>query len=143
VGTWYEIASFPTFFNQGLTGVTATYGLIDANTVSVFNRGFKGSLTGTESNISGKATVVDKTTNSKLEVRFDEFPVSLFPGQYWIVLLDSDYQYAAVSDPARSTLFILSRTPALDADTYASILAQLQANGFDTSKLHLTPQATM
>ena len=85
--------------------------------------------------------MVDTATNSKLAVRFDQFPANLFEGRYWIVVLDPDYQFAAVSDPQRSTLFVLSRTPQMDDATYADILSQLEANGFDLSKLKKTEQA--
>lgn len=140
VGLWYEIASYPVFFNKDLTGVTAEYTLLEDGKVGVFNRGFKGALDGPESNIEGAARVVDTTTKSKLAVRFNQFPTNLFEGQYWIVVLDDEYQYAAVSDPRRSTLFILSRTPQMDDTTYQSILNELVANGFDTDKLKLTVQ---
>lgn len=139
-GLWYEIASYPQFFNRGLAGVTAEYALLDDGRVSVFNRGLRGGLDGPETTIAGKARVVDPATNAKLAVRFDQFPTNLFEGQYWIVLLDPEYQYAAVSDPRRATLFILSRTPQLDPATYQDILAQLAANGFDLTLLRLTEQ---
>lgn len=140
VGTWYEIASYPQFFNRSLVATTATYALLEDGRVSVFNRGLRNSFDGAESTILGKARVVDTATNSKLAVRFDEFPVNLFEGKYWIVLLEDDYQWAVVSDPARSTLFILSRTAHLDDAVYTDILEQLRAKGFDTDKLHVTPQ---
>lgn len=139
-GLWYEIASYPVFFNRGLTGVTAEYGLLEDGRVSVFNRGFRDALDGPESNIRGKARVVDSSTNSKLAVRFDQFPNCLFEGSYWIVALDPNYQYAAVSDPQRFTLFILSRTPQMDDATYDLILGQLEENGFDLTKLRKTLQ---
>jgi apolipoprotein D and lipocalin family protein len=41
----------------------------------------------------------------------------------------------------RSTLFILSRTPELDPTTYQEILDRLVDQGFDLSRLQLTPQA--
>ena len=140
VGLWYEIASYPVFFNRGLTGVTAEYALLEDGRVSVFNRGFRDSLDGAESNIEGKARVVDTETNSKLAVRFNQFPTNLFEGSYWIVVLDENYTYAAVSDPQRNTLFILSRTPQMDDATYNLIVEQLQQNGFDTEKLKKTLQ---
>lgn len=139
-GRWYEIASYPVFFNRGLTGVTAEYGVLPDGRVSVLNRGFKDALDGPESSIQGKARVVDPNTNSKLAVRFDQFPNNLFEGDYWIVVLDPDYQFAAVSDPRRYTLFILSRTPQMEESTYDNILGQLESNGFDLSKLKKTEQ---
>lgn len=140
-GLWYEIASYPVFFNKNLTGVTAEYGIRPDGKVSVFNKGYKGALDGPESTIEGTARVVDPVTNSKLAVRFNQFPNNLFEGDYWIVVLDDDYQYAAVSDPRRFTLFVLSRTPQMDDATYASILSDLEANGFDVSTLKKTEQA--
>jgi apolipoprotein D and lipocalin family protein len=140
MGTWYEIARYPQFFERGLVGVTAEYALQNDGTVSVTNRGFKNTLDGSTSSIHGVATVVDTATNAKLSVRFDPFPASLFPGDYWIIELGDNYEYAVVSDPRRTTLWILSRTPQLDAAVYDGIIASLDAKGFDTTKLELTLQ---
>jgi len=142
VGTWYEIARYPQFFETGLVGVTAEYARNTDDTVSVTNRGFQCSLDGCASNIHGVATVVDKTTNAKLSVKFDPFPANLFPGDYWIVELEQDYKYAVVSNPARSSLWILSRTAQMDPAVYNAIIASLNTKGFDTTKLELTPQKT-
>lgn len=143
VGKWYEIASYEVFFNRGLTGVTAEYALLPDGKVSVFNRGFEDSLDGPESSIKGTARVVDKATNSKLAVRFDQPFGALFEGRYWIVDLDAEnYQWAVVSDPRRFTLFILSRTPQMDPGTLAPILERLAAQKFDLDKLNFTPQRT-
>ena len=107
-GLWHEIASNPVFFNRNLVGVTAEYGAINSTQVSVLNTGYVRSLDGRKQTITGTATVVDSTTNSKLQVRFDRFPVSLFPGNYWIVLLDEEnYQYAVVTDDRQFTMFML------------------------------------
>ncbi len=140
VGTWYEIARYPQFFERGLVGVTAEYALQNDGTVSVTNRGFKNTLDGSQSSIHGVATVVDTATNAKLSVRFDLFPASLFPGDYWIIELGENYEYAVVSDPRRTTLWILNRTPQMQASVYDGIIASLTDKGFDTTKLELTPQ---
>jgi len=138
-GLWYEIASNPVFFNEDLVGVTAEYGLRDDGTVSVLNRGFEGSLDGPETSIEGSARVVDKTTNSKLGVSFSSVPFScLFEGEYWIVLLEENYQYAVVTDSRQATLFVLSRTPSISQELYDDILAQLAAAQVDTSRLRFT-----
>ena len=140
VGTWYELARYPQFFEKGLVGVTAEYALQDDGTVSVTNRGHKGALDGPDSSIHGVATVVDTTTNAKLSVKFDPFPASLFPGDYWIIELGENYEYAVVSDPKRVTLWILNRTPQMQDADYDAIIASLIDKGFDTTKLELTPQ---
>ncbi len=140
-GKWYEIARFPVIFQKGLVGVTAEYTVREDGTVRVVNRGLKNTLDGEESSISGVATVVDPVTHAKLRVRFDPFPVSLFPGKYWIVDLGENYDYAVVSEPRRKNLWILSRTPVMDAAVYNGILARLEEKGFDMSRIELTPQA--
>lgn len=138
-GVWHEIASNPVFFNRNLVGVTAEYGPINDTQVSVLNTGYVKSLAGRKQTITGKATVVDANTNSKLQVRFDRFPVSLFPGNYWIVLLDKDdYQYAVVTDDRQFTMFVLAREPSMSRELYNSILATLKAKSIDTSRLRIT-----
>lgn len=138
-GLWHEIASNPVFFNQDLYNVTAEYAALDSGGVSVLNKGHKGSADGPEKSISGTATVADATTNAKLKVQFDMPFGSLFRGNYWIVLLDSDdYQYAVVSDNVQHTLFVLSRDAAMDSATYDGILAALQAKNIDVSRLKVT-----
>jgi apolipoprotein D and lipocalin family protein len=139
-GKWYEIAKFPAPFQNGLVSVTADYTLLENGTVRVFNRGLKGSFDGPESTISGVAKPADITTNAKLKIRFDPFPVSLFKADYWIIEVGTDYEYAAVSNPSKKYLWILSRTPQMDAAVYDGILFRLTQQGFDTSKLVLTPQ---
>ncbi len=63
-------------------------------------------------------------------------------GDYWIIDLDLLYQVAAVSDPKREYLWVLSRTPQLDKKTYDDLLVRLQAQQFDIRKLELTTQST-
>ena len=142
MGLWYEVASFPQLFQQGLVGVTAEYTLEDDGRVRVVNRGLRNTLDGEAASIEGYATVVDDVTNAKLRVQFDPFPVSFFPGDYWIIEVGDEYEYAVVSGPTRQTLWILSRSPAMDDVLYDSIVAGLEADGFETERLVLTPQDT-
>lgn len=140
MGTWYQLSAYETSFNEGLVGVTADYTLLADGTVQVYNKGFKDSLDGPIDEILGKAVVVDTETNSRLKVTFPGVPS--FPyANYLIVLLDADnYSYAVVTDPFRFTLFVLSRTPQIDQDTYDLILSQLEEQGINTDKLLLTEQ---
>jgi apolipoprotein D and lipocalin family protein len=136
VGTWYEIASFPQRFQRGCTATTATYTLREDGDVDVLNRCRKGSLDGEERSARGRARVVDRATNAKLEVSF----FRPFWGDYWIVDLADDYAYAVVGHPGRDYLWILARAPTMPEATYRSILARLQAQGYETSRLVRTLQ---
>ncbi len=136
MGTWYEIAHFPQFFQKGCTGSTATYTLRENGKVGVVNRCRKGSLDGPESIARGTATVVDPTTNAKLSVTFF-WP---FYGDYWVIDLDTEYQYAVVGHPSRDYLWILCRKPQMDEAQYGEILTRLENIGYQTERLVRTLQ---
>lgn len=136
MGTWYEIAKFPQRFENGLVGVTATYTLLPNGKVRVLNSGHEGSFGGKLRTARGKAWIIDAKTNAKLKVSFF-WP---FAGNYWILELGKDYEYAVVGDPSRKYLWILSRTPQMDGTDYDGLLKRLQDMGFDISKLEKNPQ---
>ena len=131
VGKWYEVARYPTPFQSGCASSTADYTANPDGTIGVFNTclAADGSVVST---IQWTARVVDATTNAKLKVTFPNVPI---PGDYWIIDLGQDYEYAVVGDPTRLTLFILSRTPTLDQATLDAILSRLPDQGYDPAKL--------
>jgi len=136
LGTWYEIASFPAWFQRDCTGSTAEYALLPDGRIRVINRCFKNSLDGPLKESTGKAEVVDAANNAKLKVWFF-WP---FKGDYWVIDLDPDYRWAVVGVPSRKYLWILSRTPTLAEAVYQGILGRLVDQGYDPAKLNLTPQ---
>jgi len=138
MGTWYEIASYPQRFQRGCTGTTATYTLRPDGSVEVVNRCARDSLDGRVTVAKGRARVVDGATNAKLKVSFF-WP---FWGDYWIIDLGRDYEFAVVGHPGRKYLWILGRAPTMDAAVYDGILERLRRQGYDTSKLNRTLQAT-
>jgi apolipoprotein D and lipocalin family protein len=139
MGTWFEIAKFPQRFEKGLVGVTANYALLPNGKVRVLNRGYKGDLNGKLQTAKGKARIVDPLTNAKLKVSFF-WP---FAGDYWIIELGKDYEYAVVGDESRKYLWILSRTPQMDEAVYNELIRRVQDKGFDVSKLEKNPQRSL
>ncbi|MGQ9645405.1 MAG: lipocalin family protein [Thermodesulfobacteriota bacterium] len=135
-GTWYEIARFPHRFQEGCLGSRATYTLLQDGSVEVLNQCYKGSLEGELSSVRGKAWVTDRKTNAKLKVRFF-WP---FTGDYWIIDLGENYDYAVVGHPTRKYLWILSRAPQIDEALYERILKRLRNQSYDVTKLMKTPQ---
>jgi len=136
LGTWYDIASFPQRFQRGCTGTSATYTFRGNGEIHVLNRCRNGSLVGKERVANGRARVVDGSTNAKLKVSF----FRPFWGDYWIIDLGSSYEYAAVGHPSRDYLWILSRTPQMDAAVYDGILARLREQGYEVERLNRTLQ---
>ena len=136
MGVWYEIARYPNSFQKGCVGSKATYTLLDDGKVSVLNECYDGSFSGKPRSAKGKAWVVDKETNAKLKVSFFWF----FSGDYWIIDLGRDYEYAVIGHPKRKYLWILSRTKEMDEGVYEGILSLLHDKQYDTSKLIKTLQ---
>jgi len=136
LGTWYEIARFPHRFQEGCVASRAIYTLLEEGKIGVLNQCYKGGLNGELSSAKGKAWVVDKGTNAKLKVSFF-WP---FAGDYWIIDLGENYEYAVVGHPSRTYLWILSRTPEMDEALYNRLLDKLQKQNYDTNKLIKSPQ---
>jgi apolipoprotein D and lipocalin family protein len=133
IGRWYEIASFPQQFQKGCTDSRAEYRIRPDGDVDVLNSCLRDGKVDTA---KGKAWLVDKATNAKLKVSFF-WP---FRGDYWIIELGKDYEYAVVSAPSMKYLWILSRTPQMDEQCYQELITRLKDRGFDVARLNRTPQ---
>ena len=144
MGTWYEIAKFPNRFQAKCTGNTRAHYLAQTDgSVHVLNRCV--TADGQTIDALGLAQQIGAPTSSKLQVRFAPAWLSWLPmvwGDYWVIDLDSDYRLAAVSDAKREYLWVLSRTPHVDAKAYEALMARLKAQHFDVQQLERTPHST-
>lgn len=132
MGRWYEISSYPQWYEKGLSGVSAFYTL-KKDYVEVCNSGYKN---GKIQEAHGIARIVEGSAGAKLKVSF----FRPFYGKYWIVDLAKDYSWVVVSNPNRSTLWIMCRTKTMDMSLYQTILGKLKTGGFDISKLVVMKQ---
>jgi apolipoprotein D and lipocalin family protein len=67
-----------------------------------------------------------------------------FRGDYIIIDLDEkEYQYAVVGHPSRDYLWILSRTPQMNDETYTDILSKISKQGYDLDRIIKYPQVTV
>lgn len=136
-GKWYEIASFPMFFQRQCVGdTTAEYGLTPDGDVTVTNR------CRTESGFDqarGSASVVEGSGNARLKVSFF-WP---FRSDYWVLGLDPDYRWAVVGNPDRKYLWLLSRTPQLSKELLGEAIKAASAQGFDLTRLRYTQQGAV
>lgn len=135
-GRWYEIAKYPNFFQRNCAGnTTAEYSARPDGKLGVVNQSI--GKNGKRMNVTGTATVVPGSNNSRLKVSFGG-PIS---GAYWVIGLDEkNYSWAVVGHPSRQFLWILAREPKLPAATYQKILALVAERGYDPGRLEPTPQ---
>lgn len=126
LGYWYEVARFDHSFERGMEYVMAKYTLRDDGKIDVLNTGIKDGR-------AKDAKGIAKTTNVSGLLRVSFFQP--FYGDYRIMLVDADYQYALVGGSNKNYLWILSRTPQLDEATKSLIVAEADRRGYDTTRL--------
>lgn len=131
LGTWYEIARLDHSFERGLTRVTAEYSLREDGGMRVVNRGYN-PATGTWKDAVGRAYFVAGPRFGRLRVSF----FGPFYGGYNIIALDQEnYQWAMVCGPSRDYLWILARSPQLEADVLEPLIGQAGRLGFPATEL--------
>ena len=140
VGRWYEIAKIPNKFQKSCAGnTTAEYVLREDGRIDVINRCLEAN--GNVNEARGIARIEDEESNARLKVSFVRFlGRNWFWGDYWVLGLGPEYEYAIVGHPERTYGWILSRTPKLGETTLARIFEQLEAQGYDPHRFELTPQ---
>ncbi len=139
-GLWYEIAKIPNSFqDQCAYGTTAEYKIQKDGSIEVINKCYEEN--GEPDIADGVANVVDKKTNAKLEVSFVSFlGIRPFWGDYWIIGLDDNYQWAVVGTPNRKYGWVLSRTPSLPDDTMQKIFQILKAQHYNPDNFEMSVQ---
>lgn len=142
MGVWYEIAKYPNRFQKHCAGFTqAEYRLQDDGRVQVANR--CRTADGALDEAIGSARQIGDANSPRLKVRFAPAWLSFIPavwGDYWVIDLDPDYRLAAISEPRREYLWILSRTPEVAPAALDALRTRLAAQGFDLSRLEMTRQ---
>lgn len=137
-GKWYQIAFIPNWFQKKCANNANTqYWLNSDGTINVINECVR--KDGETEIIEGLAKVNPKyMKNSVLQVRLGNCPLSKLPfvwGDYWVIDLDSDYQYSVVGEPGRQYLWILGREPKMDEVTYTLLLDKIASQGYDIDRI--------
>jgi apolipoprotein D and lipocalin family protein len=138
-GTWFEVARTENWFQKSCTKNTlADYSKNSDGTIRVENTCT--TANGTTKQAIGTAKVEGP---AKLKVSFAPKITRFIDatwGDYWVIDIDKNYTLAAVSDPKRENLWILSRSPRPAQAAYEALLSRLEKNGFDTKTLINTKQ---
>ncbi|WP_426197482.1 lipocalin family protein [Massilia sp. DWR3-1-1] len=136
LGKWYEIARLDNRFERGLEHITADYSMRPDGGIKVLNRGLDVAKKEWKQ-AEGKAYFVEGTDAAYLKVSF----FGPFYASYIVFDLDPAYQVSMVSGADKSYLWILSRTPTIDAATRARLVQKAKSLGFETDKLITVDQS--
>jgi apolipoprotein D and lipocalin family protein len=142
MGRWYEIAALPNFFQRHcVRDTTADYRLLEDGIVSVTNRCVDAN--GEVEKAKGVARPADPATNAKLEVSFVSLlGLHLFWGDYWILDLGEDYEYALVGTPSRRWGWLLARDPHPSRERIKRWLEKFRERGYDPTAFVLTTHSS-
>ena len=136
LGTWYEIARLDHSFERGLEQVTAEYSMREDGGIEVVNRGYSVENQSWKEAV-GKAYFVRSPDIGYLKVSF----FGPFYGAYVVFDIDdAGYQYAFVSGPDHSYLWLLSRTPVVDESLKTYFIKRAQAVGYPADEIIFVDQ---
>ncbi len=131
LGKWYEIARLDHSFERGLENISAEYSLREDGGVAVLNRGYSPKNDAWKE-AEGKAYFARNENEGYLKVSF----FGPFYGSYVIFELDAEnYEYAFVSGPDTSYLWLLARKPEVSPDIIQKFKDRAKALGFKTDEL--------
>ncbi|AYF75879.1 lipocalin [Nocardia yunnanensis] len=131
LGTWYQLAAVPQYFNLVCARDTRADYTLDAQGDVVVHNSCT-TWSGGPNDIQGTATIVDPATRAQLHVSFPGVPTQdarYGPANYIVTALGADYSWALVTDPNRLSGFVLSRTPALEPGEWDRVRAAITAAG--------------
>lgn len=159
LGVWYELIHYPSWFQRNDNyNTVAQYGLANDGSISVRNStitqgkyfesvGTAHNLRGTDFRVDFPIPEIAKLANShQFNVPQFSLPQSQVQSQSEInYVIDriwvnryGQYIFAVVTDPARQSLYLLSRYPNPSLVAYNEIMAYIIAN-YDRDRLVQTP----
>jgi apolipoprotein D and lipocalin family protein len=131
MGDWYVISYFPWFAEKNHVNTMDIYKLRPDGKIDVTYAFRKKSLEAPRKEWNAKAWVHNKTTNAHWKIQF----LPPFAADFLILDLAPDYRYTVIGEPSRKLLWIMSRKPTLPDADYQKIVRNLEAQGYETSKL--------
>jgi apolipoprotein D and lipocalin family protein len=136
MGSWFVIASIPTFFEKdGYNGVE-TYRLDEDGHVETTFSFNKGGFDGPVKTYRPRGFIRDTQSNAVWGMQF----VWPFTAEYRIIYLNDTYTQTVIGRTKRDYVWIMARDPSIPLDDYSRILQFLRVQGYDTDRIRKVPQ---
>jgi len=136
MGTWYVIASIPTFIETDAFNGVESYRLDADGTVDTTFTFRKGAFDGPLKTYNPRGFIVDTASNATWGMQFI-WPIK---AEYLITHLSDDYGQTVIGRNKRDYVWIMARSPQIPEADYERIVAELAAQGYDVTKLRKVPQ---
>lgn len=140
MGTWFVIASRPTFLETDAFNATETYTLNkESGEIDVKFSFNQGGFTGKQKVLRQKARLRSESAPGHWLVSMDWVP---FDFDYLILDREPAEQWVAIGVPSQDYLWIMARRPLMSKAQLDSILKRISKLGYVTKNTKLVPQQT-
>ena len=136
MGRWYIIANIPYFAERDMLGSRAEWKLRADGKIDDSYYARKKSFDAAEKHYQFLDTPVPGKDGGEWSVQLF-WPVHVTQLTLYV---DPDYRYTILGYPDKSLGWIFAREPDISDDMYRSLLARLDAMGYDTSRFRRVPQ---
>ena len=143
MGLWYEVAHVPNSEQKNcFKNTKARYKLREDGKIDVRNTCVKKG--GQRQVADGVGQIVDTQNQSELKISFVPLlkELGLFSGQYKILSLDPNYQYAIIGEDSLEYGWILSRKSGLPLAIFTQLEREIRSLGYDSCHFVTSVQDT-
>lgn len=138
LGSWYIIASIPTFFEKNAYNAVESYEQNSDGTIKTTFTFHKGSFDGPLKTMRPTGFIRD-SSNAVWGMRIF-WPIR---SEYLIAHLNGDYSEAIIARNARDHVWIMARKPQISEADYSRLVQHAGALGYDIAKIQRVPQRWM
>ncbi len=139
-GQWHEIAHLPIHFERKCAGdVVATY--IPGDNGNIAARYACRTHDGKTERVEAVARKSKNQSAGAFKVRFVPRWLAWLPkmwGDYWVIDLAPDYQWAVIGGPDAKHLWVMARRPGMQRALFEQIRQRAQQRGYPVDKLIVT-----
>ena len=136
MGDWYVIANIPTFIETDAYNAIETYQMNDDGSIATTFTFRQGSPDGDRKQYKPTGFIVDQQSNALWDMQF----IWPFKAEYRVIYLDDDYQTTIIGRSKRDYVWLMSRQPGMNENSYKSLLTFMESQGYDLDKVQKVPQ---
>ena len=136
MGDWYVIANIPTFIETDAHNAIESYALNEDGTIATTFTFHDASPDGELKTYRPTGFIVDEQSNALWGMQF----IWPFKAEFRVIYLDDNYQTTIIGRCKRDYVWLMSRQPEIEDDSYRSLLAFMESQGYDISKVQKVPQ---
>jgi apolipoprotein D and lipocalin family protein len=131
MGDWYVIACIPTVIEKNIYNAVESYQFIPPNKIATTFTFNKGAPDGPKKKYTPTGYIQPDTGNAVWGMQF----IWPFKADYKIAYVDNDYQITVIARDKRDYVWLMSRKPTMDSETYQNMLSIIANIGYDTNQL--------